>query len=251
MFVAPSPVTTPSTVDRVETGQELSSAQWLREMVWTAGNTRPRDLQREVGPSELGLACERQIAYRIAGTARSNIAVNPIPSLVGTAMHAMFGDTFAMPGGRYLVEQRVSYRGVSGTLDLYDRLTGIVWDWKFPKLRKVRKIQVDGPPRHYRWQLQTYAAGLQVQGERPKLLMLGFIPIDGDLPDIACWSYPIDRGEADDAVDRLDKIRADLERSGEPGAVAAQPSRLCPWCPYHRPQWTGDTNVACPGEVTS
>lgn len=253
-FVAPTAYDSAAPWDPVSTADRLTvepHLHWLRETLWTMGAVHPRSLQRDIGPSELGLACSRQIAYRIAGTAPSNISVNPLPSMVGTSVHATLADHFrSQPPGRYLVEHRVSYRGIAGTLDLYDRRTGIAWDWKCSRVKKIRSVQRDGPPRHYRWQLQTYGQGLIAQGESPRLLMVGYVPIDGDLDDIACWSYPVSRGEADEAIDRLTTIRTALDdAAGQPGQVPAHPSRLCPWCPYNRPQWTGDLNVACPGEV--
>jgi hypothetical protein len=228
-------------------------AGWVREMLWTAAHDLPRARQTSIGPSQLGLACSRQIAYQIAGTVPVNFDVDPLPSMVGTAMHAFLASVFAglRPRGRYLVEHPVTYAGVSGTLDLYDRRTGTVIDWKFPKLAKVRRTLSDGPPRHYQWQLQTYAAGLIAAGETPVRLAVVYIPIDGALSDVTAWTYPVTPTSADEAVDRLSTVRTQLGNTAHPGAVPAQPSRLCPWCPFHRPKWTGDLDIACPGEETT
>lgn len=253
MFTMPSaaapPAAPPVPVPLLE-GQALS--EWVRETLWTASADRPRSRQAAIGPSELGLACSREIAYKLAGTAPVNFGIDPMPSMVGTAMHAHMAEIFsaARPVGRYLVEHRVTYRGVSGTLDLYDRRTATLLDWKFPKRAKVRRVLADGPPRQYRWQMQVYAAGLVAAGETPARIAVVYIPVDGALTDIATWMFPIVPAEADEAVDRQDTVRAQLLEAGAPGQVTANPSRLCPWCPYHRPQWSGDLAVACPGETS-
>ena len=252
LFVPPaaaqSPLPKPTAAEALE-GESL--AAWVRETVWTAEADRPRSRQRAVGPSELGLACSREIAYKLAGTDPVNHGIDPMRSLVGQAVHGHLAETFRQlrPVGRYLVEHPVSYEGVAGTLDLYDRRTRTLIDWKTSRTAKIRRTAVDGPPRHYRWQSQVYAAGLLAQGETPTRCAVVYIPTDGELADVMAWIYPINADEADDAVARLTAVRERLDIvSNNPGAVDAQPSRLCPWCPYHRPEWTGDLAVACPGE---
>lgn len=226
-------------------------AAWVTDAMWTASAATPRSLQPNVGPSELGLLCSRQIAFRLAGAVPVNMGVDPLPSVAGTAMHAWMAQAFTAmrPPGRYLVEHPVEYRGIRGTLDLYDRRRRLVCDWKFPKLAKAKRLRSQGPPRHYRWQLQTYAAGLIAEGEYPERCAIVFIPIDGALSDAFAFAFGVDTSEADEAVDRLGTVNEQLLAAGHaPGQVPHQPSRLCPWCPYHRPKWTGDLNTACPGE---
>lgn len=224
-------------------------AQATAEAIWTAAASAPRTLQPEIGPSELGLHCSRQIAYRLAGAGPVNMSIDPVPSVTGTAMHAWLSGVYRsmQPPGRYLVDHSINYRGVRGTLDLYDRRTLLVVDWKFPRKAKARRMRIDGPPRHYRWQLQTYAAGLSAAGESPAQCAVVFVPTDGTLADVFAWQFPVDGREADEALERLDTVRSLLDCGGTPAGVPAQPSRLCPWCPYHRPQ-SADLDVACPGE---
>lgn len=251
IFVGPASADTePSRTPGLIEG--LPYADWLRELLWNTSATHPRSQQSSIGPSQLGLACSRQIGYQIAGTAPVNFSVEPMPSLVGTGMHFWLADVFRRqaPPGRYLVEHSVTYRGVSGTLDLYDRRTASVIDWKFPRRATVRRTLSEGPPRHYLWQLQTYAAGLQSDGEAPARVAVVYVPVDGSLTDVAAWSYPVNTAQADDAIDRLETVRRELAAAEHPGALPAQPSRLCPWCPYQRPGWTGDLDTACPGQTT-
>ncbi len=252
LFGPPAPVGTPlprATAAEALEGETL--AAWARETIWTAEADRPRSRQRNVGPSELGLACSREIAYKLAETYPVNHSIDPMRSLVGQAIHSHLAELFRglRPPGRYLVEQPVTYQGISGTLDLYDRRSRLVIDWKTSSTAKIRRTAVDGPPRHFRWQLQVYAAGLKARGESPSRCAVVYIPADGDLADTMAWIYPVTASEADEAVARLRTVETQLaESGGNPGAVPAHPSRLCPWCPYHRREWTGDLATACPGE---
>lgn len=220
------------------------------ETIWTAAQSAPRTLQPEIGPSELGLACSRQIAYRLAGAVPVNMAVDPLPSVAGTALHAWLSDVYRakQPPGRYLVDHPVSFRGVRGTLDLYDRRAARVVDWKFPRKAKARKIRHDGPPRHYRWQAQVYAAGLAAEGETPTSCAVVFVPVDGSLSEVFGWQFDVEPAVAEQAVDRLTTVKEQLAEAGSPAGVEAQPSRLCPWCPFYRLHWSGDLDIACPGE---
>lgn len=54
-------------------------------ILWTEHNA-PRSLQRSIGPSELGDACDRRLAYRIAGIEPVNFG-DPWPAIVGTSIH--------------------------------------------------------------------------------------------------------------------------------------------------------------------
>jgi hypothetical protein len=228
-------------------------AEWVADVVWTAEQNAPRSQQRAVGPSELGMGCSRQIAYRLAGTVPVNMTVDPLAAVVGRAMHTWMAQLFAAlgPPGRYLVEHAITFRGVPGTLDLYDRRNRTVIDWKFPRKAKVNRMRASGPPRHYIWQGQVYAAGLAAAGEAPVRIAVVYLPVDGTLADALAFAWPVAPLVAEEAVDRLDTVAGQLgnDAEGHPGQVPAQPSRLCPWCPYHRPQWTGDTDVACPADT--
>nr|WP_237418441.1 PD-(D/E)XK nuclease family protein [Actinomadura rayongensis] len=141
--------------------------------------------------------------------------------------------------GRFLVEHRVSYRGVSGTADLYDRRERLAVDWKTTKKAKIRALRRSGAaPRNYVTQLQTYGAGLAAAGESPERVALVWLPVDGTLSDVHAWVTPYDRAVADAAIDRLESLRGLT-----PAAVAASPSRLCEWCDWYQPGG-GD---GCPG----
>ncbi|GAA2178496.1 hypothetical protein GCM10009785_01280 [Brooklawnia cerclae] len=112
--------------------------------IHTAITDHPRSQQTEIGPSEVGIECDRRLAYKLLKfpePERDNWKAT-----VGTAVHAWMEEVFdaynlAHPefGGqeRYLIENRVSAGVVphldyqlEGNCDLYDRVTATVVDWK-------------------------------------------------------------------------------------------------------------------------
>lgn len=153
--------------------------------------------------------------------------------------------------GRYLVEQAVEYRGLRGSVDLYDRRRRILIDWKSPLKAKARKVVTDGPSHSYVVQVHTYGAGLRAAGEPVEQVALVYIPPDGQLDDMRLWLRPLDIPLADAAIERwLDIHKRAMFSEAGPAGVEPTPSRLCGWCPWHREGAT-DPNVACPGQTNN
>lgn len=248
MLREPNPVTLPGP-DPEAYALEAS----LRSLVWLGAATSPRSRQRVVGASELGEPCQRKLAYRLDGTPPVNLP-DPLRATVGTGVHAVMADMFRRldaESGRFLVEIPVRYRGIPGTVDLFDRLTATVIDWKTVLRGKLGKLRVDGPPERYRVQLHTYAAGLMAMGETVRWVALAYMPIDSTLDDMWVWRTAASVAEADTAIDRLNGIheRKLNNVSGviEPAGVEAKPSVLCGWCDYHRPGIPTD-DYGCKGD---
>lgn len=223
----------------------------LRSLVHIGTLTTERNRQRAIGASQVGVACARQLAHRAAGTRPSNVP-DPLRAFVGSAVHGgMAGlfDRLDAGSGRFLVEHPVRYRGVPGTVDLFDRLTGTVVDWKTAQLSKLRHVQQSGPPAHYVVQLQLYGAALAAAGENVRALALAYVPLDGTLDELWTWRTTPDPRVADAAVDRLNAaIGAELETVArpDPSTVDATPSALCKWCPYYKPG-VSSSATSCPG----
>ena len=61
-------------------------------------NNRPRNLQKEIGPSGAGTECTRKLAYAVNYKDQEgpNKYTNPLPSLIGTSMHITMEDVVAM-----------------------------------------------------------------------------------------------------------------------------------------------------------
>jgi PD-(D/E)XK nuclease superfamily len=226
----------------------------LRSLISLASVTSARSRQVPLGASEIGDPCDRKLAYRMARVRPSNLT-DPLPALVGTGVHSVMADLFGTldaGAGRFLVEERVMYRGVPGTVDLYDRLTHVVIDWKTTTLAKLKRIRHEGPPSRYVTQVHVYAAALVASGEDPFTVAIAYLPVDGTLADMWVWQTPFDRDVADAARERIARIRVPelTSTSGgviDPATVTPTPSALCPWCPYHQRSAT-DLSTACSGK---
>jgi hypothetical protein len=98
----------------------------LRRVILEHAARAPRTLQQHLGPSELGVECDRQVAGKMAALPATNHVVDPWPSIVGTACHAwaaeaFVGDNLRHGVLRWVAEQRVTpHPDHPGTADLYD-----------------------------------------------------------------------------------------------------------------------------------
>ena len=225
----------------------------LRSLIALGAATHPRSRQHAIGASEIGRGCARRLAYRLADVPPVNLT-DPLRALAGAGVHAVMADTFRRldaGSGRFLVEVPVRYRGVPGTCDLFDRLTGTVIDWKTILKSKVGRLRVNGPSPEHVTQVQVYGAALACQGENVRAVALAFLPVDATLADMWLWRGTPDIDIADKAVDRLNGIAARQLDSPdgrvEPSLVEPTPSALCRWCDHHNPQST-DSDTACRGE---
>jgi PD-(D/E)XK nuclease superfamily len=232
------------TTEAVQTdATAMAFATALDSLIALGCATKPRSLQVAVGSSEAGQRCDRRIAYKLHGVRPCNFR-DPLRSLVGEEFHYALADLFSRlnaGSARWLVEQPVLYRGMPGTVDLYDRHTLTVIDWKTSTKAKVRQVRREGPPVHYKIQLQIYAAALRLLGEDPQRVALAYLPTDGELADLWVWLSPVDERMAVDALDRVERLAGI-----EPADAIAKPDRLCPWCAHYRPGST-DLATGCPG----
>ncbi len=144
----------------------------IRRIIETRMSSQPRDLQREIGPSELGTSCVHCLAAKLAGwPERRRPAWLPF---IGTCVHASFEQwfqeseetVFTGPAPederrRFVPEMRVTvghlqglHAGydVQGSIDLYDRKTGSTIDWKIVGNTTLTKVKAHGPSQQYRVQ---------------------------------------------------------------------------------------------------
>lgn len=202
--------------------------------------TSARSRQRDIGASEAGFACARRVCYRLHDTPKTNYR-DPNRLLLGIGMHSALGDIFERLGDRYLVEHQVTYMGIRGTLDIYDRGTATIIDWKTTSKARLASYAKQGPPKPYIVQLNLYAAGLMQQGYLVSRIALAFIPYDGALSGLWVWLGRPDIQIASDAVARLKDLRVI-----QPYEAPATPDRLCPYCDHYLPTST-DLSIGCPG----
>lgn len=217
----------------------------LKDRVHTLSATAPRSQQAALGFSEVGQPCDRRLSHRLAGTPVVH-RPDPLPALFGTGLHQVLAEGFARlerwaQVGRYALERSVTYRGITGSCDGYDRRLRTTFDWKTTTLRSISRIRREGPPTASVIQVNGYAAGLIAAGETVDAVALVYLPRDGALEEMYVWRGPFERPVIDAAIDRVDALRGT-----DPAQVPASTSPLCGWCPFYRRDHT-DLATGCPG----
>lgn len=252
----------------------VAKARDLRDLVVRYSDRRPRSLQRHLGPSELGVACDRQVVGKLVGEPTTNHVTDPWPSFMGTAGHAEMEDVLAWENERlgfrrYMSEQRVQppgpLAGHPGTADCVDLVDAALLDWKFLGKSSMDKLKSpDGPPRKYRAQIWIYAVALMSMGYRVERAALVAWPrTSSSIDDLYVWEEPF----GDVVVALLGEVITDTERrkawAAQLGtydqwapAVAegflrqiprAPDHTECFFCPFYRPN--SRDGVGCPGPV--
>lgn len=224
---------------------------WARDVILDHELNRPRSRQASIGPSGVGDACDRKIAMQLAGVTGVNFP-DPLKAYVGTGLHHMLDGAVTLRDrevGRYLTEHTVSYRGITGSVDVFDRVTGRVMDWKSKELAKIKRLRKLGlMSQEYRVQQNVYAAGLIAAGENVREIALVYVPTNGDLADIYVQVEPVDIALADAAIDRIDAIKAELMEGKDAETFRPRTSALCGWCAYHSPL-TPTNAKSCSGGI--
>lgn len=230
----------------------------------------PRTLQQHLGPSELGVECDRQVAGKLAALPETNHVVDPWPSLRGRALHTEAEEVF---GGdnvrrnllRWITEQKVTpHPEHPGTADLYDAVERAVVDHKFLGESSMAKIRKQ-PPRKYRGQLFLYGLGYHLLGLPVQRVVIAAYPATaGSLDGLYVWEHRFtdETGAiAPEVVDLIEQIFAETEiRKDYATQILAGTSTLtqipaspstdeCYFCPFYRPQAARDAGPGCPGTV--
>lgn len=219
---------------------------WAQEILWQASAFSPRSLQAEIGFSELTYHCERALAYKLQCNTPPLGTETALKAFIGTGYHMLIAERIEQlfgKTGRYLVETPVSYRGVIGTADLFDTLTGRVIDWKSAGYWKMNSLRKN-PEWSYNHlvQLSGYGAALDALGWNVKEICTVFVPRDGNTEDVIALVRPFDRSIADEAIDKIDAIRG-----LDPATVDPSPGVDCIQCQFYNPGYTGDLSIYCPG----
>lgn len=263
-FMASAPKSSPS-------GSSAWSARYaadLKRVFLDAAARAPRTLQQHLGPSELGVACDRQVVGKMAALPTTNHIVDPWPSIVGTALHAWAAEAFTADNtrrgvARWVAEQKVTpHPNHPGTADLYDAAEQAVVDHKFLGESSMAKIRKD-PPRKYVVQLLLYGLGYVNLGLPVRRVALAAYPrtaasIDG----LYVWDreFAGPDGQLTEAnIELLTEVFAQTARRTELAAqLTAGRLRLddvdtdpdtteCFFCPFYRPQAAKDSGPGCPG----
>ena len=232
------------------------SAMTLLEVIKEAIAVQPRNTQRLIGPSEIGVPCARRLGYKWAGVPEVNEQGVAWKPYVGTAMHAQLAEVFGSSEelrGRFRVEQPVKVGTVdgveiAGTCDLFDVAAGAVWDWKFTTKNKIaRDYKPNGPGDQYRVQAHLYGQGYVNAGFEVRSVGVVFFTRDGDFSDRYIWHEPFDPDLASGALERMSAVADGISVLGVK-ALELLPTEkaYCNFCPWFRKGST-DFAVACSG----
>lgn len=229
----------------------------LREIVRHATEYAPRNVQRTLGPSELGVHCDRQVVHKLLELPTTNHVSDPWPSVVGTALHAWLEEAFAKANPeRWLTERRVwPVPEHPGTADLYDAQHRMVIDHKGQGRTTQDKLRKDGPPRHYTAQILLYALGYVNAGYPVEAVAIASWPRTGStLAGLYVWHHRITEEDWAFVAEVLaeTRTRKDLAALVQGGHISIDqvprtPGEDCYFCPAYRPQSAKDGGAGCPG----
>ncbi|MCW2496078.1 hypothetical protein [Jatrophihabitans sp.] len=245
----------------------------LRRVLTDHAARAPRSLQLHLGPSELGVACDRQVAGKMAGLPTTNHVNDPWPSIRGTALHAYAAEAFMADNGRrgllrWVVEQRVHpHPDHPGTADLYDAVEQALADHKFlgeTSMAKVRSAK--GPSRKYVVQLLLYGLGYLLLGLPVRRVVLAAYPATASsLDGLYVWERALTGDDGQLLPENADLISEVFAQTATRQAYATElhagrlsldqipltpDSDECYFCPFYRPQSARDGGPGCPGTAT-
>lgn len=227
------------------TGEQLTTADLL--LRWD--QRRPRSQQAEVGMSELG-GCRRQVGYRLAGTPPTNVS-SSVQAVLGTAIHAAVESVFRelQEAGEIpaedLVEHRVEFAGIPGTVDRYDAANATVEDTKTTSSRWLEHIKLNGPSRSHLWQISGYAAALIHEGRKVRRLVINYIA--RDTGEEWRWEGRFDPVRVADALAWLAEVR-DTDLDMLPREYMPD-SPFCGHCAFADLCWEGGVQGRDKGSV--
>lgn len=224
----------------------------------------PRSLQKRIGPSEIGTPCARKLGYKLAGKPERPQKPN-WKATIGTGGHLWQEEAFDRANlvwnqahgnhgvERWLLEEHVTIGNdlhgepITGSCDLYDRVTRTVIDHKFVGKTQLAKYRSNGPSPTYRVQAHSYGVGWAHAGFPVDQVAIAFLPRDGELADAHIWTEPFNPGIAAAALQRLHGIQAALALLGDQ-AYTQMPTAddYCTFCPFYLPN-SADLTQGCPG----
>lgn len=235
-----------------------STLKEFQAILYAYNAQSPRTVQKDVGPSEIGTPCLRQLAYRVAGAPQQPEPDVPWAPMQGTAVHAFMEKVARWQNkregwDRFLVEERLMIRDPYpyGTGDLYDQLHCVSTDWKHVGVTTLRKARAGHINPSYVTQGHLYCLGHENAGRSPKFVRIVFLARSHDYNDGFEFTEPYDRQKALDALEWLDYATYEADRVRVSHAwdevATAEDDSACGWCRYRNnslkePGWLG-----CPG----
>ena len=150
-----------------------------------------------------------------------------------------------------LFRSDVGGRAVYGHCDLYDRLSGFVWDWKSKSKTQLLNHRRHGLGEKYIVQAQLYGHAWHRMGFPVNGVGCIFFPRDGEWDEIFARAIPFDPAVAQAALLRADGMARLLTAVGFEAALELYGSPVCEdrWCRFcpapraFRPDGAGDPNA--------
>lgn len=237
----------------------------LKSAIQAMCDGNPRSMQVEIGASEIGTPCIRQLVYKLGQVPQANPDSGTWRQQVGTLIHGGLAEMLeawnqrlihAGEYPRWYIEQEVvvgtfgNGRILKGHGDAYDRTTAAVVDWKSLGVTSLKKMKRDDHPgQQYEVQVQCYGLGFQQLGLPVDSVHIFSLPQSGELSDVWHWSAPYDPHVAWNALNRAHQlvIAGETMGFGRLAALAATRENYCESCPWFAP-WNSDPeNGRCPG----
>jgi hypothetical protein len=232
----------------------------LRQILIDYEANRPRTMQKELGPSELGTPCQQQIARKLAGAPRRPITEPTWAPFQGTAVHASMEHVVAywnaqLGRQRWLAEDRLvvseaigGLPSVEGNGDAFDTDWDMVVDWKhvgttaLNKLRTAKRLgkaPKDQVSQEYRVQGHLYGLGHANKGRPVSHVRLVLLARSWKYDDSEEWTEPYDERIALWALQRYYDVVGlvnELDIAQHPDQVALIPADPgnCGFCPFKR-----------------
>lgn len=253
----------PAPLQRTTTEPRMVGRELL-DLIRTTIERHPRSLQTAIGPSEIGQACARRLGYKMLGQPERSDQPPNWKATVGTALHSWLEEMLDADNldyaerthsgqERWYIETRVDVgevdgETVTGSCDVFDRVTGTVIDWKTTGPTMLKKYVRKGPSLEYRTQAHLYGRGWQRRGMTVRNVMIVFLPRDGALADAYIWHEPYDEQVALNGLQRATGIAMATRLRGH-DALEHLPTAesYCRLCPFYSPGST-DLRVGCPGD---
>lgn len=190
-----------------------------REIIRGSISNDPRSLQVTIGPSEVGIPCDRCLARKLAGIPEQR-GEDWLPA-VGKAVHNDIAAAFrkvneGLPFARFLVEHRVTVGTIdgwpiSGSLDLYDIERREVTDWKIVGVNTLKLVKANGVGPTYNVQRHLYGRGLTFDGWPVDRVRIALLPRnEPTLANAKTYVADYDEQVAIDALDRATEFARDL-----------------------------------------
>jgi hypothetical protein len=221
------------------------------DVIEDAITQHPRSQQKVIGPSEIGIECDKRVLYKLAGVAEPARPPAWKPA-IGTAVHAQLEEWFdranqinpatgEVTNYEWVTESRV-YVGdigtqkVFGSADLFHVPSGTVLDHKIVGTRQLQNYRSNGPSAQYRVQAHLYGLGFLKEAGwgMPREVMICFLPRDGELSKSYLWHEAWNPHIALKALNRANRLDQLWRMVGIDQAVAQSPGCTSPWCPWCR-----------------